>query len=244
MAKPETTSTKSDSKHSNNKAPAATVAAPKNEAPVAAKSNVVPLSASEKHVGAPLNSKVEGARVRTGAKGVSKAYLPPIATRRKMLTFACTLATKTSKRLKKWTAEKAEFGAIAKQVDAAIVQLQSAMMDLDKLPQNWEPTKTIASVNVGGFSLGDIVRIREKRQSQYADVLDAESVKMPMKVSKIGKSKIVVDLGGGKVTVITKSHLVPNNKPIEEERAEQAKIDQARKDKAAAAATEASTAAK
>lgn len=238
MAKHETTSktdSKTDSKNTN-KAPAATASAPKNEAPVA-KSNVVQLSASEKHVGAPLNSKIEGARVRTGAKGSTKAYLPPVATRRKMLTFACTLATKTSKRLKKWSAEKAEFGAIAKQVDAAIVQLQSAMMDLDKLPQNWGPTKTVSAVNVGGFSVGDVVRIREKRQSQYADVLDAEAVKQPMKVSKIGKSKIVVDLGGGKATVITKSHLVPNDKPIEEERAEQAKIDAARKSKKDEAAT-------
>jgi len=195
------------------------------------------MTASEKHVGAPVNSKVEGARVRTGAKGVTKAYLPPVATRKKMLIFACTLATKTSKRLKKWSAEKPEFAPIAKQVDAAIVQMQSAMMDLDKLPQNWEPTKTASAVNIGGFAIGDIVRIREKRQGQYTDVLDAEQVKQPMKVSKIGKSKIVVDLGGGKATVITKSHLVSNDKSLDEERAEQAKIDAARKAKKDEAAT-------
>ncbi len=189
------------------------------------------MTASEKHVGAPVNSKVEGARVRTGAKGVTKAYLPPVATRKKMLTFACTLATKTSKRLKKWNAENPAFGNIAKQVDAAIVQMQSAMMDLDKVPANWEPTKTVSAVNVGGFAVGDIVRIREKRQCQYSDVLDAEQVKKPMSVSKIGKSKIVVDLGGGKATVITKSHLIDNKKPLDEERAEQAKIDAARKAK-------------
>ncbi len=186
-------------------------------------------SASEKHTGSLRNDKVEGARVRTGASGKVKAYLPPIATRKKMLAFASTLATKTSKRLKKWTAEKAEFAPIAKQIDSAIVALQSAMMDLDKLPQGWEPTRAVAAVNVGGFSVGDMVRIREKRHSQYADVLDKDTIGTALKVAKVGKSKIVLALPNGMSTVVTKAHLIDSKTSLDDERAAQKKIDDARK---------------
>lgn len=217
-----------------------TAATAKTEAPKATASGATSEPklerASERHTGSAVNSKVEGARVRTGASGQTKAYLPPIATRKKMLQFASTLATKTSKRLKKWTSENVAFGEIAKQIDAAIVSMQGAMMDLDKLPQSWEPTRTVNAVNIGGFAVGDSVRIREKRHGQYSDVM-GDAVKQNVTVTKVGKSKIVIKMSDGNSTVIAKSHLVDAKMSIEEERATQTKVDEARKAKKDAAAT-------
>jgi hypothetical protein len=195
--------------------------------------NVVKLErASEKHTGAPINSAHPNAKV----KG-NKAYLPPIATRRKMLVFSTTLATKTTKRLKKWVGERAEFGKIASKIDEAIALLTSASIDLEKLPnQMWEPTRAVAAVNVGGFAVNDEVRIREKRQTQYADIL-GDKVAKTFKVKQVGKSKIVLDVGGGMATVVAKTHLIDSKTSLEDERAQQAKVDEARKAKKDGAAT-------